>query len=609
LIRQGTSDGSHGAAAAASLDSGITPQAVRNHLAKILASSIFADSQRMARVLRLAVEETLNGNAARLKEIVIGTEVFDRPITYDPRIDPIVRVEARRLRAKLCAYYEGNGQHDQVIVVFPKGRYSPVFQLRSESLPPEVGRPAEIQGVPEDHTIAVLPFANLNPEKDSDYFSDGLSEELIHALTRVQGLMVVAWNSAAQLRERQEDIGNIRRRLDVAHVLRGSVRRTGSRLRITAHLIETASGHYVWSETYDRQVLDVFAIQEEIAAAIGAALRLRFSNAGPERPVNRGQRDLEVYQLCLKGRFHSRDRTEDGLKRSIVCFEQAISLDSTSAAAYAGLADTYTLIADYGFSECCDSMLKARAAAERALALDPKSSEAHASLGLILTLYDWSWVEAENAFERALAINPGYAPAHHWYGIDNLAMRGRFEQAGEHLEIALKLDPLSGIILEGQAFLRTLRRRYDDAIHLYLNMLEMDPSFYKAYTSMGRAYLQKGMYKKAIEMLQKGRALVGDSPSILGALGQAQGLSGNLSEARQLLLRLQEIAAVRPVPSTCFALVHLGLGEKDAALTWLERGVNRHQSTVVALKVHPAYDDLRNEPRFLALRRQLGLGG
>jgi TolB-like protein/Tfp pilus assembly protein PilF len=610
LIRQDSSGSSQAAAAKARLDSGITPRAIRNQLVKILTSSIFSDSQRMVRFLRFAVEETLNGNASRLKEIVIGMEVFDRPINYDPRLDPIVRVEARRLRAKLREYYEGTGEQDQVIVEFPKGRYSPVFQLRSENPLSEGPGSVQTRGVAEHHTIAVLPFSNLDPEKDSDYFSDGLSEELIHELTRVQGLMVVAWNSAAQLREQQEDIGNIRQRLDVTHVLRGSVRRTGPRLRITAHLIETASGRYVWSETYDRQVPDVFAIQEEIAAAIGAALRLRFSNGEGGRPVPHGPRDLEVYHLCLKGRFHARERTADGLKRSIVCFEQAISLDGTSAAAYAGLADTYSLIAEYyGFFENGDCTLKARAAAERALELDPVSAEAHASLGLILTLYDWSWVEAGHAFQRALAINPGYAPAHHWYAVDHLAMLGRLEEASEHIEIAVKLDPLSPIILEGRAFLRILGRRYDDAINLYLKMLEMDPSFYRAYTSMGRTYLQKGMYEKAIEMLQKGRALVGDMPNILGALGQAQGLSGNVSEARGLLLRLQEIATVRPVPSTCFALVHLGLGERDAALTWLERGVTRHQSTVVALKVHPAYDDLRNEPRFLALLRQMGLDG
>jgi TolB-like protein/Tfp pilus assembly protein PilF len=574
-----------------------TEQSVRNQLVRILDSDVFSESQRMARFLRFTVEETLNGNAARLKEIVIGAEVFDRASTYDPRLDPIVRVEARRLRSKLRTYYEKMGEHDQVIVDLPKGGYSPVFQFRCDNPAP---------AAPQAATIAVLPFTNLDPESGGDYFSDGLSEELIHALTRIRGLMVVAWNSAAQLRERQEDMGAIRQRLDVAHVLRGSVRRTGQRLRVAAQLIETATGRYVWSETYDRQVRDVFCIQEEIATAIATALKLRFWNEDQKRPAANSQCDLEVYQLCLKGRFHTRERSADGLKRSIVCFEHAISLDAASASAYAGLADSYTLMADYGYAENCDCMLKARSAAERALELDASSAEAHASLALILTLYDWAWERSAAEFEEALAINPGYVPAHHWYACDHLAMLGDLDRARMHMEAALKLDPLSSIIVEGCAFIDMLAGRHDDAIRVYAGILETDPSVYKAYTSMGRAYLQKGVYDKAIEMLLKGRALAGDRPTILGALGQAYGLAGQAAEARQTLSELEQIGATRPVPATAFALIHLGLGEKDMALTWLERGVNRHQSTVVSLKVHPAYSALRGEPRFQALLRQMG---
>jgi TolB-like protein/tetratricopeptide (TPR) repeat protein len=581
--------------------SGIAPDAIRNQLAKIIESSVFADSRRMARFLRFAVEETLKGNASRLKEIVIGTEVFDRAPSYDPRLDPIVRVEARRLRAKLGAYYENCGENDVVVVEFPKGRYVPAFRLHSN-------KPRTIVvEKPEPSAIAVLPFANLDAEKGCDYFSDGLSEELIHALTRIQGLMVVAWTSAAQLRERQEDIGAVGQRLNVAHVLRGSVRRIGERLRIAAQLIATANGHYVWSETYDREACDIFAIQEEIATAIANALKMRFSYGEGHIPAPRPPCDPNVYQLCLKGRFHARERTSEGLKRSLVCFEQAIALDNGSAAAYAGLADAYTLMAEYGFADGYECIVSAKAAAQRALALDPASAEAHASLGLILSAYDWSWLEAQAAFERALAINPGYASAHHWYAVDHLAVLGRHREAAEHLESALKLDPLSPAVQEGRAFLFTLSRRYDDAIEWCRKMLEIDPSMYKGYTSMGRALLQKGMYREAIEMLQKGRALNGEMPSILGAMGQAHGLLGNVAEARELLRQLEAIAAVRPVSCTSFALVHVGLGERDSALTWLERGVSQHQSPVIGLKIHPAYDDLRSEPRFQSLLVRIGL--
>ena len=342
----------------------VEDRAVRDQVARILESSIFADSQRMARFLIFAVEQTLNGNAGSLKEIVIGAAVFDRAADYDPRLDPIVRVEARRLRAKLHAYYENEGSNDALFVEFPKGRYSPVFGHRSPS-----------NAETDSGTIAVLPFLNLDPCQEQDYFSDGLSEELIHALTRIPGLRVVAWHSAAQFRGSQEDLEAIRARLDVAHILRGSVRRSGDRLRVTAHLIATSNGHYVWSETFDRQLRDVMVIQEEIAEAISSALQLRFGKPTSSRAPTPSKASLECYQLCLKGRFHARERTSEGLRRSILCFEQAICVESSCASAYAGLADAFALLAEYGFAESCDAMTKAKSAAERALELDPLSAE------------------------------------------------------------------------------------------------------------------------------------------------------------------------------------------------------------------------------------------
>jgi TolB-like protein len=247
----------------------VTPDAIRDQLAKILESTVFVDSQRMSRFLRFTVEETLKGNASRLKEIVIGEEVFDRPPAYDPRLDPVVRVEARRLRAKLQAYYKNRGRNDAVIVETPKGRYSPTFRLQSDR-PRPLSKEKNGSGA-----ITILPFTNLVAEKAGDYFSDGLSEELIHALTRIQDLALIAWSPPEQPIEGQEDFDAVGQRLKVTHILRGSIRRTGERLRIASQLIATASGHYVWSETYDREARDLFAIQKEIATSIANALRLR----------------------------------------------------------------------------------------------------------------------------------------------------------------------------------------------------------------------------------------------------------------------------------------------------------------------------------------------
>ena len=300
-----------------------------------------------------------------------------------------------------------------------------------------------------------------------------------------------------------------------------------------------------------------------------------------------------------------RERTAEGLRRAAVCYERAVALDPNSAPAFAGLADAYTLLAEYGVAPLAEYMQKASDAAETALKVDPFSGEAHAALGLILSTYEWRWDEAEKMFRRALELNYAYANAHHWFGVDHLAMLGRLDEAAREIDIARELDPLSSIILEGRAFLSTLGRNYDDAIEKFEALVQSTLFSTKGYTSMGRAYIQKGMYAKALEKLEIGRALGGAVPSTLGAIGDAWARSGNTAEARRILAELHRLALERPVHSTSFALVHLGLGEKHEALTWLERAVDARENQVVALKVHPVYDELRPEPRFKALLSKL----
>jgi tetratricopeptide (TPR) repeat protein len=291
----------------------------------------------------------------------------------------------------------------------------------------------------------------------------------------------------------------------------------------------------------------------------------------------------------------------EGLRRSALCFEQAIKVDPACVSAYAGLADTLTLQAEYGFADGPTCMHGAKAAVEQALALNSESAEAQASRGLILVLYDRSWEAAGTAFRRSLSLNVSYAPAHHWYSVNYLAMLSRFTEAENELEAAITLDPLSPVVLEGRGLLRLLRRDYSDAISQYATLTMTDPSFYKGYAAMGRAYLHAGENELAVQLLEKGLSLAGDVPSVLAALGQAYGVAGNRAAARQVVEKLRQIAGFRPVPSTCFALVHLGLNEKDEALKWLELAVERRESSVVAYAVHPAYDLLRGDARFEAL--------
>jgi serine/threonine-protein kinase len=552
----------------------------------------------MSRFLRFVVESSLSGKHGELKEYLIGVEVFDRKASYDPRVDPIVRVEARRLRSKLELFYESDGAVDDLILELPKGSYAPRFRHRNAAAAPQPAAPRE-----PATTIAVLPFTNAGDDPENEYFSDGLTHELIHALTKIEELRVVAWNSAVQLKGSACDVYAIGRQLRVGSLLMGSVRRTSGRLRIRVQLVDTTNGYYLWSEDFDRELSDLFVIQEEIACAISRTLKIRLLRGIAS------QYNLEAYNLYLKGRYEAHKRTPEGFRRSIQFFREAIGRDENFALGWAGLADSYALLADYGISAPSEVMEHARAAAFRALEINPTLAEAETSLASIRSLYDWDWDAGRRHYRRAMELNPGYAPAFHWYAIDFLALLGKFDEAMHYLDRALEMDPLSNIIREGRPYVLMLLGRYEEALAHSREGAAIDPFFYKSYTGMGRTYIQMGRYQEAIEMFEKGHALVGDVPNIVSALGQAHALAGNKEEARRLLAQLTEIARSRYVSSTCFAILHIGLREYDLALDHLEKGSVRRDLPLCALKVHRVYDPLRGKPRLTALLQKLGLEG
>ena len=553
----------------------------------------------MGRFLRLGVEYALAGRGEELKEYLIGVEVFDRKASFDPRFDPIVRVEARRLRAKLHAYYAGRGATDEVAIEVPTGSYLPVFCVRS----PGGTAPADARW---RGTIAVLPFTNLGPEAGGDYFSDGLTEELIHRLTRVAGLRVVAWSSAAQLKGRQ-DVRGVAQQLQVAHVLTGSVRRSVNRVRVTAQLIGTADGAYIWSESYDREMSDLFAIQDEIAWAIVAALRLRLGETPAAPRPGRPAYDVEAYDLYLQGRFHWNLRTSEGLRRSVGYFERAIERDPGFALGYAGVADALCIQVEYGLAPPSEGIARARQAALDALERDPLLAEAMTSLAFIRSVCEWNWSEGERCYRRAIELNPGYATARHWFGTDFLAVLSRFAEAGAETELARQLDPLSPIIAESSWFLAMLCRDYARAAEGYRELLALYPSYYRGYTGLGRVYALMGRHEESIAMLEKGRALGGDVPSILGALGQVYGLAGREADARRLLVELAALEGRAYVSTVSFAVLHLGLNETGRALDWLEAGCGRRDPALPLVGVHPLFEPLRAEPRFQAMLQSMGL--
>ncbi len=576
----------------------VPDELVRQHLKRILSSDLFKRSDRLCRFLQLSVETALSGESTRMKEYILGVEVFDRGPSFDPRIDPVVRVEARRLRAKLQQWHQTEGRDSAILIELPTGAYSAVFRFRS---PPSLAKPASAI----ERTIAVLPFTNLNGDPELEYFSDGLTEELIHVLTRVKGLHVVAWPSALRMKGQEQDIAAIRTRLRVESILRGSVRRFGERLRMTAQLIDAADEHYLWSEAWDRSASDLLLIEQEIAEAIVG--KLRMNAAGDTGPAIVSRRpDAEAQTLYLKGRFHLNKRSPEGLQTAVRYFEQATAADEQSGLAWAGLADAHALIATYGIVEPTSAMLAAEKAAETAIALNPTLAEPFTCLAFVRG-YEWKWRKAEELYRQSIALNPGYATAHHWYASDYLVKLGRVEEATSELDQAIALDPLSSIKLEGRAYLSMVAGNLDDARRRFEELLEHDRWFYMAWSSLGRLYTQTREYEKAIEMYEMARSIAGDFPKILGALGQTLGLAGHRDQAQALLQSLHALSERQYVGNSTFALIHLGLGEFDLALGRLQLAVDAHELSVTGLKIHPAWDALHPDPRFQLLLKQVGL--
>ena len=582
--------------------------AIRGQLEKILASEAFARAERMSRFLRFIVHETVNGKGAQLKEYLIGVEVFDRDKSYDPRTDPVVRGEARRLRTKLMEYYEREGKGDPVRIHLPKGSYAVVFQSSSDVGPADQ-TPISVKSTPAGaKSIAVLPFLNLSPNPENEYFSDGLTEEIIHALGKVNGMSVVARTSVFQYKGRAYDIRQIGEQLCVQTVLEGSVRSSGERLRVTAQLVNADDGYHLWSETYDRNMVDLFAIQEELSGAIVSTLRKYWSVPVELPTVRRTPSNLEAYHLYLKGRFFLQKRTEEGLRRGIGFFEQAIELDPAYADPYAGLAESFSLLTHKGLEMPRNVMPKAKSAALKALALDPQVPEAHIALGFVRSTYDWEWEEAEKHYLQALQTNShSKAEAHHWYASDFLTPLGRLDEALYHIQLSQFLDPLSHLTNSSVGFVRISRREYDEAIEHFRKCLEIEPDYYHFHTFLGRAFALKGDLDFALKCFERGRELSGDLPYVRGILAHCYALMGRKKEAEGILNGLLKLSKGRYVSSMTLALIYIGLGRIDEAIRCVERAYQVMEGPLVFLNVYPTYDPIRNHPRCQEMIRSMGL--
>jgi TolB-like protein/Tfp pilus assembly protein PilF len=621
----------------------ISVESIRAALEKILASPGFANADRLSRFIRYVVQETLNGQTDKLKESLLGIDVFGRKPTYDPRVDAVVRTEAVKLRARLRDYYESEGREDEVVIDLPKGGYIPAFRIR-EKLPEPVvtpveevvekpgvlpdwrpvlagalivvvlaatiyvamrgrGRATDSRGT-ELSSIAVLPFADLSPDKDQEYFCDGMAEEIIDALSKIGGVRVVARTSSFAFRGKQQDIREIGKKLNVVAVLEGSVRKDGNRLRVTAQLNSVADGYHLWSETYERELKDVFAVQDEISRAIVNTLQLKLAN--PSREANASRENIQAYELYLQGRYHWRRWRTEGAEQAINYFEAAIQKDPKYAAAYAGLAESYCWLGFFGALPPNEAMPKARQAAQKALALDDSLAEAHTALAYVKTLYEFDWSTAEREFKRAIQLNPGDADAHFGYGITYLAPQGRTDGSLKEMQVALGLDPLSPIETTYLGLAYQFAGKRAEAIGGYMKALELDPNFVEARLSLANCYLDQPNLKEYYAQLDLAEGLAHQSRiDLMRATGYA--IQGRKADALALVNKWEKPAAGAFVRSTSIAGVYAILGDREQMYSWLDKAYVDRDGMLAYTNSQGSLRRYHSEPRFIALQKKLGL--
>jgi TolB-like protein/Tfp pilus assembly protein PilF len=447
-------------------------------------------------------------------------------------------------------------------------------------------------------SIAVLPFANLSGGQENEYFSDGVTEEIINALANVEGVRVVARTSAFSFKGKNVNVRQIGEELNVGTVLEGSVRREGNQLRVVAQLIGAADGYHLWSKTYDRELKGVFSLEDELARAIVQALKPRLVRAAAL--VQQTTSSTEAHDLYLKGRYFWNQRSREGFAKATALFEKAIALDPTYALAHSGLADCYSLSVDYAQARAAEVLPKAKAHARKAAELDDSLAEAHTSLGMVSEL-DYDWNKAEREFKRAIELKPGYATAHHWYFL-LLLDTGRLAEAREEGERARQLDPTSAIINVALVGLFLDSREYDGAIEQALKAIELNPNLDFARLILAVSYRQAGKVSEALAALDQVRALPTG-----GLRAQLLADAGDRVAAQQVLAEVERRFPTQPVSHGGLALAHLALGDKDGAFLWLERGVEERDQTVQNLKVSPQWDPIRLDPRYHTLLKRMRL--
>ncbi len=578
----------------------ITDEQVRQQLDRILNSKTFQHVQRLKRFMSFVVLETKAGRGDQLKEFVVGVQVFDKEASFDPRNDPIVRVQARRLRTRLATYYAEEGQNDDILIELPKGGYAVVFKRREAA----AARRHVPAALARRNTIAVMPFADHSAGHELDYFCQGIREEIIHALSKLDSSRVVA-RDISLLSAAESTVGDNGAHAGV--IVTGSVRKSGDDLRVTAQLIDGANGNYLWSESFDRKNSNIFATQEEVAQSVLKRVQAGVTRAGSGHASRNPTENLAAYNFYLQGRYHLSQRTEEGLRKAIEFFDKVIAEDPRYAQAYSGLADAYELLGHYGVLAPADVWTKAASNAAWAVLQDENSAEAHTSLAHVKSTQDWDWLGAEQEFKRAIELDSRYATAHHWYAVACLAPLGRVSEALNEIMLAHALDPISLIIARDVAIVHYYARDFEAALDQCDHTIELNPHFAPAYWALGLIQEQMGDFEESLAAFQRAIQLTPTSPRMRAGLARSLAMSGKHKEAQQILKEMQSLSEKRYVSPFELASVHFALGQSDVGFEWLKKAFQDRCFELISINVDPRFDSIKSDPRFAPLQGQMKL--
>jgi serine/threonine-protein kinase len=567
---------------------------VREQLKRILQSNTFREAGRLKRFLEFVVTEKLEGRGDDLKEYVVAVQVFDKKTTFDPRTDPIVRVQARRLRAMLDRFYDLEGKKDELVIDLPKGGYAPNFRTR----PVVAQRLARVNFVARN-TITVLPYADCSANADLGFFCKGMRQEMLCAVARLPNARILTDEGISEYSPSHAKS---------AIVISGSVRRSGDLLRVSSQIIDAPSGCYIWSDAIDGKLTDALSLQSKVAQTVLEHLQLASGNAGWEGLGRQNPAvNLAARSFYLQGRYHLNERTEEGMRIAVDFFQRALEEDPQYALAHSGLADAYILLGNYGVMVPAEVRIKAASSAASAVMLDPNSVEANTSLAHVKASQDWDWGGAEAQFQNALRIDPRYATAHHWYAMLCLAPQGRLDEALDHILTAQSLDPVSAIIARDVAVVYFYRREFNAALEQCDHTIELNRHFALTFWTLGLIQEQRRDYEEAAAAFQRAIHLFPQSPRMKAALAQLYAVTGEKDAAHRALEELKELSETRYVSPFDIGLVYFALGMTEEAFEHWEKACRDRSFELVSINIDPRFEPLHKDPRFQTILQHIGL--